>query len=182
MTPAKPSILHKIRALGLPERVWFNALWFQLTWFLCVLGQDSLLPLTLAMIGLHFVLVADAGREARNLAPMIALGVIVDSLLSAVGVFDFGGVLVPVWLCLLWVAFATTLTRALATFGRHPLVAAVIGGIGVPANYAVGARLGAVDLPLEPFMTAAVLISVWAALLPGLYALAKPAACPREVS
>lgn len=173
-------ILRRARQLELTEKVWFNALWFQSTWFLCVLGREALLPAAIAMVVLHFLLVADAGREARNLAPMIALGVVVDALLSAVGIFDFGSVMIPLWLCVLWIAFATTLTRALAVFGRHPALAALVGGIGVPFNYAVGAQLGAVVMPQEPLITGAVLVSVWAALLPSLYKLAKPAVCTLE--
>ena len=57
---ALSQLLQRLRALGLAERTWFNAIWFQSTWFLCVLGRDALLPYTLAMLTLHFTLVASA--------------------------------------------------------------------------------------------------------------------------
>lgn len=168
--------LARLRALHLPEKTWFNALWFQSTWFLCVLGRETLLPLTLGMIALHFVLAASAVREFRSLLPIATLGIGIDALLSAVGVFDFGPVLLPLWLMALWFAFATTLTRALAVFGRKRWVAAVVGSVGVPFNYVVGAKMGAVALPLSPVVTAVVLVSVWAVLLPVLYRVAGPPA------
>ena len=164
----------RLRARGLTEKTWFNALWFQSTWFLCVLGREALLPITLGMIALHFLLVASASQELRRLAPIAAVGIGVDALLSAAGIFDFGPVLLPLWLMALWIAFATTLTRALAVFGRNPWLAAAIGSVGVPFNYLVGAKMGAVTLPMNPVVTALVLVSVWAVLLPVLYRIAGP--------
>ncbi len=166
--------LNRLRALGLTERTWFNAIWFQSTWFFCVLGREMWLPAALTMVGMHFLLVDSARRELKRLAPLIAIGIVVDSLLSAVGIFDFGGVLIPSWLCVLWIAFAAAIPRALAVFGRHPIIAALVGGIGVPFNYAAGAQFGAVTLPLDPLITGAILVSVWTVLLPALYWIALP--------
>ena len=129
------------------------------------------------MIALHFLLVPDARDELKRLLPLVAVGVIVDASLSATGVFDVGdGVLVPLWLCALWVAFATTLNRSLAVFGRYRWLAALIGGIGVPFNYAVGAKLGAVAFPFDPVVTGIVLVAVWALLLPALYVMTQRSA------
>lgn len=166
-------IIKSLRERALTERVWFNAIWFQTTWFACVLGRDGWLPLILTLLGLHFLLVANAPAELRRIAPIALVGIAVDTLLSVGGVFDFGpGIVLPSWLVMLWLAFATTLNRSLALLGRYRWVAAVIGGIVVPANYAVGARLGAVEFPLSPAVTALALVMIWALLLPMLYQLA----------
>ena len=74
----------------------------------------------------------------------------------------------------LWVAFAASLTRALGVFGHSRVLAAFVGGLGVPFNYAVGAKMGAVALPMDPIVTGAVLIAIWAMLLPELYQITKP--------
>ncbi len=176
----------KVSMILLPNHPWaqrwsrrlenplYNGAWFQLTWFSCVLGREAWLPLSLALVAIHFLLIQNPTQELRRLAPVIALGIGVDSALSMLGVFDFeGSLIVPAWLCLLWIAFATTLNRALAAFGRWWFLAAVVGGLGVPFNYGVGAKFGAVSLPLSPWLTAVVLIAIWAILLPGFYRLAK---------
>jgi len=167
------NIRDQLRNLNLANRGWFNALWFQLTWFACVLGREPWLALTLAMIALHFVLVQSARAELLHIAPLATVGIVTDTLLSVAGVFDFGDRLVPLWLCLLWIAFATTLTRSLAMLGKRAVVAALVGGIGVPFNYAVGERLGAVNFPLDTKITMVILVIVWSALLPTLYRLSK---------
>ena len=161
------------RNQGLVDKPWFNGLWFQVTWFACVLGRDPWLPAIAAMFALHFLLVPSGVKEFKRIAPVAGAGIVTDAILTALGVFNFGNVFIPLWLIALWFAFATTLQRALAVFGRKLWIAALIGAVAVPLNYGAGAKMGAVDLPLGTGTTATSLIVVWFFLLPSLYRLAK---------
>jgi hypothetical protein len=125
------------------------------------------------MFTLHLLLVPSFVHELKRIAPVAGLGILADSMLTAAGVFDFGDVFIPAWLIALWFAFATTLHRALAVFGRRLWIAALIGAVAVPLNYGAGAKMGAVDLPLGNTATAITLVIVWFFLLPSLYWLAK---------
>tara|TARA_R110002110_G_scaffold205066_5_gene416831 strand:+ start:6910 stop:7470 length:561 start_codon:yes stop_codon:yes gene_type:complete len=157
---------------AITERVWFNAIWFQITWFCTVIGRDALLPAAIALIALHLFLVADKKRELKQLAAVGLAGAIVDASLSITGVFEFSnGALVPLWLICLWLAFATTLGRSLAFLGKRLPLAALVGGIMVPFNYWAGHRLGAVDFGYSLPVTLAVMGVIWAILLPSLYRL-----------
>ena len=152
----------------MPERLWFNALWFQATWFCTVLGRDRLLALTLAMLALHLWLVRDRVLELKVLLPVALTGMAVDSLLSLVGVYQFSSSgPIPLWLCGLWLAFATTLSRSLGFLCRSAWLAGLVG-IVVPVNYLAGERLGAVEFGLPLGATLPLLALVWAALLPTL--------------
>ena len=136
-------------ARQLTEKAWFNALWFQTTWFCAVLGQDTLLAVTLGLIGLHFALVPLRGREFRQLFLLGGIGMAVDASLSALGVFRFNGdVLLPLWLCALWLAFATTLGRSLVFFVEFGwplwlslLIMSAIWSLALPALYYLQQRL-----------------------------------------
>jgi len=161
------------QAQGLVDKPWFNGLWFQLTWFACVLGRDPWLPAIALMFTLHLLLVPSVVDELKRIAPVAGLGILADSVLTAAGVFDFGDAFIPAWLIALWFAFSTTLHRALAVFGRRLWIAALIGAVAVPLNYGAGAKMGAVDLPLGSAATAITLVTVWFFLLPSLYWLAK---------
>ncbi|EED35629.1 conserved hypothetical protein [Luminiphilus syltensis NOR5-1B] len=166
-----------IRNRDLTDRVVFNAVWFQTLWFACVLGRDVWLPLALLLVALHLLLVKSTVRELRRLAPVILIGVTVDTALSVSGVFDFGdGVVLPLWLMLVWFAFATTLSRSLAYLGKHLWLAAVAGAAAVPFNYWVGSQAGAVALPLGTATTLWILVPVWAALLPLLFWISRRSA------
>ena len=154
----------------LTETNWFNAIWFQTTWFCAVLGQESLLPITAALIILHLALVPDRSKEIRQLAAVAAVGIGVDAFLSASGIFVFANdTLVPLWLCGLWLAFATTFNRSLSFLASRPLLAALAGAIVVPFNYGVGARLGAVEFGYSLPVAFGVMAAIWAVLLPSLY-------------
>ena len=160
------------RSLRLGEAIWFNAIWFQSTWFLTVLGRDSLLPVVAAMLLLHLALVRNVQRELLHLAAIACLGIATDACLSHSGVYVFANdALVPLWLCCLWLAFATTLRRSLSFLGRRPWLAAVAGAVALPLNYWAGQKLGAVQFGYPLPLTLAVVGVVWAVVFPAMYKL-----------
>ena len=156
--------------MPLVDRFWFNALWFQINWFVCVLGRENWLPFTLLLLALHFLLVDDPKTELKRLLPLALLGLMVDTALTLLGVFEFDSVItVPLWLIALWIVFATTLYRSLSKFGQNLWLAATAGSLLVPLNYLLGSRLGAVSLPLPELLTFLILMCTWGILLPTLY-------------
>ena len=156
--------------MRLVDKLWFNALWFQVTWFCCVLGREDWLPVALLSLGLHFWLVEDMRLEFMRLMPVALIGIGTDIALTLAGVFEFNSkTIVPVWLVVLWWVFGAALYRSLSKVGRSLWLASLLGGVAVPFNYMLGARLGAVSLPLSEVLTTAVLVAVWATLLPILY-------------
>ena len=56
--------LNKIQSIS--HTRWFNAIWFQSVWFSAVLGQNALLPLTIALIALHFLITENFALEIRH--------------------------------------------------------------------------------------------------------------------
>jgi len=166
----------------LTEALWFNALWFQSVWFCTVLGRETLLPLALTLLGLHLVLVRDTRRELLQMTAVAAVGISVDTALSSSGVFLFpGGSLVPLWLCCLWLAFATTLARSLAWLGRHALLAGFLGALALPLNYWAGQRLGAVQFGYSLPVTLGAMAAVWAVLFPCLFKLTQLIKAPAAI-
>ena len=154
------------------ESPWFNALWFQGVWFCAVMGRDSLLPLALALLALHLLLSGDYRRELRQLVLVGAIGIGADALLSVAGVYEFPrGVLVPLWLCCLWLAFAAALGRSLAYLAGRPVLSGVAGAIAFPLNYWAGQRLGAVEFGFSLPATLVSLAVIWGLLLPQMFRL-----------
>ncbi len=155
---------------NIAETPWFNAIWFQSTWFCAVFGRNELLGLTASLLLLHFLLTRDWLGEVRHACVIGGIGICVDAVLSFFGVFSFDNdVLLPFWMCGLWIAFSTTLTRSLSFLNSRPTPAIFLGAIVVPVNYGVGERVGAVDFGVEIPQTLLILSLIWAALLPTLY-------------
>ena len=112
-----------------------NAGLFQLGWFACVLGGNSLwLLLAAGALLVHLLFISRSLAEVRLVVVVCVLGSTVDSLLLNADVFAFKqpGIVIPFWLMLLWALLAITLTHCLAWTsaccfaGRHRWTAVVL--------------------------------------------------------
>src|SRR3990167_3002789 len=112
-----------------------NALLFQLGWFACVFGGDSLwLLLVAAAVAVHLLWVSRWAAEGKLLISVFLAGSALDSFLLNLGVFDFGEPrsLIPLWLALLWLLLATTLNHCLAWSARPWWRASLLGAPARP--------------------------------------------------
>ena len=146
-----------------------NAGLFQLGWFACVLGGNSLwLLLAGGALLAHLLWISRSLAQVRLIAVVCVLGSTVDSLLLNAGVFAFkqAGVLIPFWLVLLWALLAITLNHCLAWTAKPLWRAILLGAIGGPLSYYAGQRLGSVQFPLGLWPTLLGLSLLWAGLFP----------------
>ncbi|WP_095099896.1 DUF2878 domain-containing protein [Pseudomonas sp. Irchel 3A5] len=144
-----------------------NTVLFQAGWFACVLGGNSywlLIPIGVLLI--HLLWISSWAAEGRLLLWITALGTVLDSALMMLGVFDFGtqGVLIPLWLILLWAVLGTTLRHCLAWTAKPWWRASVLGAIGGPMSYYAGSQLADVHLPLGLWPSMALLAVLWAVM------------------
>ena len=152
-----------------------NAGLFQLGWFACVLGGNSLwLLLAGAALLAHLLVISRSMSDVRLVLVVCLVGSTVDSLLLNAGVFVFKqpGILSPLWLVVLWALLAITLNHCLAWTAKPWWRAVLLGALGGPLSYYAGQRLGAVQFPLGLWPTLAGLSLLWAGLFPALQWLA----------
>lgn len=154
-------------------RLLLNAGLFQLGWFACVFGasRPGLLLIALGCLVVHLLWVAQAADEWRALLKAGGCGWVLDSVLMQVGVFDFGlasgnAWVLPLWLAVLWLLFASTLRHSLHWIARRWWLGSLLGAIGGPLSYLGGAKLAGVGLPLGLWPSLLLLAVIWAALLP----------------
>ena len=150
-----------------------NIVFFYLMWVGLVIGRESLLGLTVPMVLIYSaILVFIEIIKIQQLLVPAALGIAIDSILTMLGIFDFGDttLLIPLWLITLWIAFSTTLTQSLKFVGNNWLVTVTSGAIILPFNYAVGERLGAVTFTENYFLTVFIIGIIWSVCLPLLFA------------
>ena len=152
-----------------------NAGLFQLGWFACVVGGNSLwLVLAGGALIAHLLWISRSMAEVRLIVAVCLLGTAVDSLLLNAGVFVFKqpGFLIPLWLIVLWALLPITLNHCLAWTAKPWWRAALLGAIGGPLSYYAGQRLGAVQFPLGLWPTLLGLSLLWAGLFAVLVAVA----------
>lgn len=138
-----------------------NAVLFQIGWFACVLGGNTAwLLVPLVILAVHWAWQGDG----RLMAEAFALGLLLDSALMWLNLFDFNpnGWLVPLWLALLWPLLATTLRHCLAWTARPWWLAAGLGAVAGPMSYYAGGRLAGVGFPHGTGVTVELLALIWA--------------------
>ena len=149
-----------------------NMLINNLFWAGCVVGRYDFFWLVAPAIACYVALLVSAGVVTlKQLSFPIVLGICIDSLFTASGVFQFEQEMpfLPFWMWSLWIAFSTTLPLSLRLLGSNNYLAALTGGLGFPFSYYLGYKLGAIEfgLPL-PWLIALVALT-WAGLLPVMY-------------
>ncbi|GIU47831.1 MULTISPECIES: DUF2878 domain-containing protein [Shewanella] len=142
-----------------------NACAFQVIWWAGVLAGNQLVIIPALLIVWHFVVSKQKRHDVKVLFICGLLGVLVDSLLTMSGFFEFA--VFPLWLGLLWGYFAISLNYSLGLFNHLPIAAqSLLGGIFGSLSYIGGANLGAVDLPHGLLVSALGLFIIWSLLFP----------------
>ncbi len=126
-----------------------NGVLFQLGWFICLLAGDIV-----ALIFLIFVLCIHQRYLVKNknewtlILAVSVFGLLLDSVLTVVGIFQFENVsagYIPIWLVCLWCLFATTLCHSMQWLHGYIKWTPLVGGLAAACSYFGGYRLGAVE-------------------------------------
>ncbi len=156
-----------------------NLLLYQAGWFSCVLGAAWNRPGigalgALALLGVHLLLTRSRKAEALLILGACLIGVTVDSIQQALGLFTFKTdprwpLWLPLWVFVIWAQFATLFRYALRWLSGRYLLSSVLGLFGGPLAYLGGIRLGAADLGENPVFSIGSLAVVWALVTPALF-------------
>lgn len=164
-----------------------NLIAFQCAWLALALSAAQGLAefgiaAALAVIAIHLFRSPDATAEAKLLAAAFVIGIMIESAVMAGGFLAFEqsgmlsgpiGQMAPLWLLVLWPAFATLLNITFRAFRNWIVGAALFGAIFVPIAYFAGARLGAMILPDPQLLSLSVIGLAWAVALPALCIFAR---------
>lgn len=144
-----------------------TSLWFQSLWFLAVLGRESWQWWTLILVLLTSVLTLRWRWQPWLWCLGIALlGIVLDSVNLLAGLMVFTSPQLPIWLMVLWLAFAWYSWWLLPVLqGHSKLLSVPVAALAGALSYLAGAQLDAVMLPFGKSLTAMVLLCEWSILL-----------------
>ena len=154
-----------------------NVILYELGWACCVLGAAWGNPvigggLALCLVLAHLWLSEDRFGELRLMLVVMLLGLLVDSGQQAMNLFRFKpdglGMVLPLWVFVIWAQFATLFHYALSWLSTRYLLAFLLGAIGGPLAYGGGIRLGAAEFGHHPIFSLAMLAVMWALVVPFL--------------
>jgi len=147
--------------------LWTDILLFKITWIALVLFQDRGVIPALVLIGMKVLCWPATPRMLVQSMIVLLSGIGMDLVLSAVGLFNFGETLLPIWLAVLWLAFALTMPRGFALIGRwNPLWQSLCGIFAGLAGYFAGYLAGAVVFDYSLPNTAVIIALCWAVFVP----------------
>lgn len=163
-----------MRAFISRQFFWINLIWFQLIWLIAVYFNNQALYFLVFSLLCHFYLTPTRRHDLWLMGFVTLVGATTDALLTQAGVMLFpGGVLLPLWLFMLWTHFSLALNHCLSWLERLPFyLQAVFGGVFGPLSYYIGYRMGAVSFPLLLPRTLLILAVIWFCLLP-VYVIAR---------
>ena len=154
-----------------------NLCLYQTGWFACVLGAAMGHPWTgagtaLFLLTVHLLLCRERRKEILTVSCIALGGTLIDSVQAFSGVLVFlSGYwtqwVVPFWITVMWLQFATLFHFALSWLSGRYFLSAVLGSIGGPLAYLTGERLGAAIFPCSFRFSYTVLAIVWFFVLPG---------------
>lgn len=160
-------------------RLLVNLVAFQVGWFSCVMGAAYgfywLGPVTvLAIFGLHLYLTGCYRRESLIGLVFLAAGFVVDTVLTASGVYSPAENLLPrpfspPWLLALWLNLGIIFNVSLRWLHGRYRFAAIMGGLGGCAAYYSGYALGAMSFHIPFVLCLLVIGCVWAVVTPLLF-------------
>ncbi|MDN7124200.1 DUF2878 domain-containing protein [Pseudidiomarina sp. 1APP75-32.1] len=128
-------------------------LWFDLVWFSTVAGREPWLPIALPIVAVQIYL--SSTREGFSwvlFLQLLVLGLALESTVVALGILDFTGGWLPLWLIALWFGFAAMVTTSLDWLSGRYVLAALLGLASGPLTYAIGSRLGAAELLVDEYL------------------------------
>lgn len=148
-------------------KAFLASMWFQLCWFIAVLGtyrwQWLMLVITIATL----VYCWKRDRSALKRIFVIAvIGVGVDTLNQRFSIIIFPTQWLPIWLLCLWILFswyAHQLREVLHRF--RPVYVLLVGGVGGAVSYFAGLKLHAVEFGYDVTIALAVLFVEWCAVM-----------------
>jgi hypothetical protein len=146
----------------------------QAIWFLCVLGGNVGALFALPLLVLNIFLSQNRRADLQMIAFLLPIGVLIDSILQAIGFFSFTwpGFPLPFWLAVIWAALAFLPHHSLAWMKNRILFSLLFGALGGPLAYFAGVRLGAATFHWSVLSSLALLAVIWAILWTGVMAIA----------
>lgn len=137
--------------------------WFQLLWFIAVLGREHGVWVLSTFIGFTYIW-SFKKQQLPVFACLIivAFGIVIDGSNRVLGVLIFDSDNLPYWLILLWSGYAWY------AFQLYPLVCGysrfmviLMGAISGGLSYYAGFRLGAVNFGHDEILSLLWLVSEW---------------------
>lgn len=148
----------------------FNAVFFQIGWFVCVLYGDLWAGLfTLVTLFAHFLFSSLRKQDLIAILIAVVIGLAHDAVLIGFNLLEFSHTQLssPVWVICVWILLGINLNHSLKWVYQRPWIGGALGALCGPLSYLAGARLSPLaDWTASLYAVVPVLAFMWALVLP----------------
>lgn len=149
------------------QRLIIYSTWFQVIWFLAILGQYDWQLLTLCFTaGTLALSIKYENLKLARWFSLLVVGVALDYINFLTGLFQFNRDSFPLWLVGVWAIFLWYAFYLIPILNRYPvwLVSVMSGGAAV-MSYLAGMKLNAVSFPMALPTTLVILFLEWVVMI-----------------
>jgi hypothetical protein len=147
-----------------------NLVAFNCSWLGLVLFGNLAIPFVVLWLFIHIYFSKNYLSELKLILTVTIIGICVDSTLVALGVFKFHvPLLLPLWLIVLWSAFAGTIAHSLNFLNTSTKLQFIAGFVFPPLSYLAGASLSKVEFGYSAVTTYLILAPLWACLFVAIF-------------
>ena len=149
------------------QRLIIYSTWFQVIWFLAIIGQYEWQWLTLSLVlATLFLSSKYEDFKLERWLILLAVGIVVDYTNFLTGLFQFDRDSFPLWLTGLWAIFLWYAFYLVPFLNRYPVwIVSVVSGISGALSYLAGMKLGAVEFTMGLPTTLAILFLQWVVII-----------------
>jgi len=158
------------------QKIIINALLFQIQWFICVQGNNALAAASFAcLLFVHNKIIKPHNYEWYLIITFSVVGFIIESIVGSFGFINYQGhyvlgdsniIMAPLWLCIMWAAFASTFCHSLKWLQGKIAICALLAFLVVPVNYYLGVKISSSEFPKLMISGLLVQAVIWIILLP----------------
>lgn len=152
-----------------------NLVIFQAAWFSAALLKDNSIVIMVFLLAVHAYLTTKRQADLYTAMLILPIGIASELLLISSGLLSYqSGLLLPVWMVLLWIHLSLSLNHSLEWLQKVPVIwQSVLAALAGTGSYAAATNLGAIHLHESQVTSLLIIAAIWAVQFPLMVMIAK---------
>lgn len=152
-----------------------NLVVFQCAWFSAALLRDNSIVVMVFLLAVHAYFTPKRQTDLYTVMLILPIGIASELLLISSGLLSYqSGLLLPIWMVLLWVHLSLSLNHSLLWMQKIPVIwQSVLAALAGAGSYAAATKLGAIHLHESQVTSLLIIAAIWAVQFPLIIKVAK---------
>ena len=152
-----------------------NLVVFQSAWFSAALLRDNSIVVMVFLLAVHAYLTPKRQVDLYTVMLILPIGIASELLLISSGLLSYqSGLLLPVWMVLLWIHLSLSLNHSLLWMQKIPVIwQSLLAALAGAGSYAAATNFEAIHLHESQVASLLIIAAIWAVQFPLMMKVAK---------